>query len=99
MSISKALVEGNISKGSNVREYPYLPENIREWQNSAAPIRRNPVSPLSMLAASNVMALGNNMGNQSGMSKRQLRRLARGLNLYEGGRANVYSPIGQGTMI
>lgn len=96
---AKARYNAQVSKGTNIREFPYLPENIREWQNSAAPIRRNPISPLSMIAASNVMAMGNNLGNQSGMSKRQLRRLARGLNLYEGGRATVYSPIGQGTMI
>jgi len=99
MSISRAFVESNISKGSNVREFPYLPENIRDWQNNAVPIRRNPVSPLQMIASANVMAVGSNLGNQSGMTKRQLRRLARGLNIYEGGRATVYSPLGQGTMV
>jgi hypothetical protein len=81
--------------GSNVRQYQYLPENIREDVGyGSIGVRRNPMSALDLFASSRIMAAsrGNRISNRrlNAQAKREMR--------FAGSRAMLYSPTGRGSM-
>jgi hypothetical protein len=92
------MFRNQVSKGSNIRELNYLPENVRDWGMDSARIRRNPISPLDMWASSRVMANAQSLITGKKMSRREKSRLGRGIDQYEGGRLTLFSPAGRGTV-
>jgi len=78
-SIGKSMVESNVSKGTNIREYSELNENIREFMNSASRIERNPVSPLQALSAGILMARAQSAGYGTPLTRREAKRRGRGI--------------------
>lgn len=94
---SRQKEKSNVSKGTNIREYPYLPENIREWREGYYPIRRDPISPLESLSAGMLMARANAAGYGQKLSRRQARKLGtNNVQLFDS-RRMIYSPIGRGS--
>jgi hypothetical protein len=80
--------------GSNVREYSYLPENIRQDVGfGSIGIRRNPMSALDLFASSRIMA-----GTRGRISGRRLTRQAHREMNFAGSRAMLYSPTGRGSV-
>lgn len=80
---------------SNVREYPYLPEYMFETQIPET--RRNPINPLQMFASGLIMT-GAQVGHGKRLRGRERRRAAMDQYMYTGGRAMLYSPLGQGSL-
>ena len=97
--VSKSFVENNISKGTNINEYPHLPENIREWTARGDIIQRNPVNPLEMLSSGMLMAQASAAGIGINLTKKQKRKAGRHVANYAEGRMFMYSPVGRGTMM
>ena len=84
---------------SNVREFPYLPENIREQAGygSIGP-RRNPMSPLDLFASSRIMAQTQARALGETVRGRRLTRRAHNEMNFAGSRAMLYSPAGRGSI-
>ncbi|CAB4194567.1 hypothetical protein UFOVP1264_22 [uncultured Caudovirales phage] len=93
------MYSGLVSKGTNIGEYPYLPENIREWRDNYEPTRRNPISPIQALSAGILMAQAQAASTGIKLTKKQARRAGRNTkNLYES-RAMLYTPLGRGSVM
>jgi len=82
--------------GSNVREYAYLPENIRQDVGyGSITTRRNPMSALDMFASSRIMAASRAQGR---IGRRRLTQQAHREMNFAGSRAMLYSPTGRGSV-
>lgn len=88
-----------VSKGTNIGEYPYLPQNIREWAEGFVPVRRNPISPLQMLSSGMLMAEAQAASRGINLSRRQKTAIGRGVSNYAEGRMMLYSPIARGQLV
>jgi hypothetical protein len=94
---SRQKEKSNVSKGTNIREYPYLPENIREWREGYYPIRRNPISPVESLSAGILMARANAAGYGQKLSRRQAKKSGKNNVQFFDSRRMIYSPVGRGS--
>ena len=79
---------------SNVRQYPYLPEDVRE--HSVGRRRKNPIDPLQMYASGLIM-LDSSLGEGVKLKRNARKRAAARQMDYIGGRMMMYSPLGQGS--
>lgn len=66
-----AFVDSSVSKGTNIREFPYLSENVRTWTTGAPSIRRNPFTPIEMLSSGMMMAQAQSAGMGRNLSKKE----------------------------
>lgn len=99
-SVGKAIVENNIAKNNtNVREFSYLPENVRTWTDKGPFIRRNPISPTDMLSSGMMMAQAQAAGMGRSLSRKQRKAIGRSVRDYGEGRMFIYSPISRGSMM
>lgn len=94
-----AFVDSSVSKGTNIREFPYLSENVRTWTTGAPSIRRNPFTPIEMLSSGMMMAQAQSAGMGRNLSKKEKRELGRNIKNYGEGRMFFYSPLGRGSMM
>lgn len=79
---------------SNIRQYPYLPEDVKE--HSIGRERRNPVNPL-MLYSSGLIMLDSSLGEGRALKGRARKKAAARQMDYIGGRMMMYSPLGYGS--
>ena len=98
-SVNKDAVIGSVGKSSNVREYPYLSENVREWTLNGPAIRRNPYSPVEMLSSGMMMAQAQSAGYGRHMTKKERIRAGKNIRDYGEGRMFIYSPLGRGSVM
>ena len=89
--------KGLVSKGTNIREYPFLPENIREWDTKVVRDSRNPISPLDLISSGRLMAQAQAAAVGRTLDKKELRRRGKSNARYYESRAFMYSPVGRGT--
>lgn len=82
-------------RGSNVREWEYLPENVRE-EIIERSYRRPTVDPMQMASAARSMALAQAAAEGRRLSRRDRKRLSDEAERFVGSRAMLYSPFGQG---
>jgi hypothetical protein len=90
---------GKADRGSNVREYGYLPENIRDQVGfGVARVRRNPMSALDLFASSRIAE--STAALRRGQRLRAWQATGRVHNqaTFAGGRAMLYSPAGRGSV-
>ena len=90
---------GQVSKGTNIREFPYLSENFREWTYSSPRIRSNPVSPVQMLSSGMMMAEAQAAGYGRKLSSKEKKAIGRSIRDYGEGRMFIYSPLGRGSVM
>ena len=93
----KGFVGNNVSKGTNLREYPNLNENIRDI--TAYRIQRNPVSPLQALSAGILMARAQSAGKGQMISYREAKRQGRSISLNHEYGMVLNSAAGHGVMV
>lgn len=79
---------------SNVRQYPYLPENVRE--HAIGRPRKNPIDPL-MMYSSGLIMLDSSLGEGVKLKGNARRKAASRQMDYIGGRMMMYSPLGYGS--
>jgi hypothetical protein len=90
---------GKAHGGSNIREYDYLPENIRnDVGQGSIGVRRNPMSALDLFASSRIMAQSAAAARGEKVSRGRLSRRAHNEMAYAGSRAMLYSPTGRGSV-
>jgi hypothetical protein len=94
-----AFVDSSVSKGTNINEFPFLPENVRTWTTGAPSIRRNPFSPIEMLSSGMMMAQAQAAGMGRDLTRKEKRELGRQIKNYGEGRMFVYSPLGRGSIM
>lgn len=96
---SPVMKSEEIVKGTNIREYEHLPEDIRQQVGyGSIGIRRNPLSPLDMFAASRTMSEAASRARGERISRRKLNRRAHQEMTFAGSRAMLYSPVGRGSV-
>jgi hypothetical protein len=82
-----------------VREYGYLPENIREEVGvGIARTRRNPISALDLFATGRLMAGTQAVSVGHKLRPWQLTGRAHNEATFAGSRAMLYSPAGRGSV-
>jgi len=90
---------GKANRGTNLKDYDYLPENIREDVGyGSIRTRRNPMSALDLFASSRVMAESAARASGERIRGRRLSRRAHNEMNYAGSRAMIYSPVGRGSV-
>lgn len=95
----KDIRASHVSKATNIRDYRYLPENIKDDVTFGIPrTRRNPISPLDLLASSKNMTIAQAAANREKLSRRQLKGRTNNEFLFAGARANLYRSIGRGSV-
>lgn len=86
---------GDVAK-SNIREYPYLPEWVKD---SFAPTTvRNPLNATDLYAASRIMVQSQAAADGKRVRGRKLRRLTQAERRFAEGRMMLYSPLGRGAV-
>ena len=94
-----AFVDSCVSKGTNINEFAYLPENVRTWTTGAPSIRRNPFSPIDMLSSGMMMAEAQAAGYGRKLSRKEKKILGTHIKNYGEGRMFIYSPLGRGSIM
>lgn len=94
-----AFVDSSVSKGTNINEFAYLPENVRTWTTGAPSIRSNPFSPIEMLSSGMMMAQAQAAGHGYKLSRKEKKILGRNVKNYGEGRMFIYSPLGRGSIM
>jgi len=93
------MLRNQVSKGTNVREFNYLPENIRDAGMDTGVIRRNPISPLQLFAASRIMANSQSLSVGRKMSRKEKAQLANQIRAFGESSMIFNSPVGRGSMM
>lgn len=86
---------GDVAK-SNIREYPYLPEWVKD--SFAATTVRNPLNATDLYAASRLMVQSQAAADGKKVRGRKLRRLTQAERRFAEGRMMLYSPLGRGAV-
>ena len=93
------MLRNQVSKSTNIREFNYLPENIRDGGMDTGVIRRNPISPLELFAASRIMANSQSLSVGRKMSRKEKAKLANQIRAFGESSMIFNSPIGRGSMM
>lgn len=88
-------VTGDVAK-SNIREYPYLPEWVKD--SFAATTVRNPLNATDLYASSRLMVQSQAAAEGRRVRGRKLRRLTQAERRFAEGRMMLYSPLGRGAV-
>lgn len=88
--------KSDVYGGSNLRTYSFLPENV--MTTGIPSTRRNPVSPLDMVAAARLSAMGAASVSGRAQSRSSKRRLSNGFLVGLTGLRNFTVPLGRGSI-
>ena len=87
---------GAVAK-SNIREYPYLPEWVKD--SFAATTTRNVLNPTDLYASSRLMVRSQAQAEGRSVRGRKLKRMTQAERRFAEGRMMLYSPLGRGSVM
>lgn len=82
---------------SNIREYPYLPEWVKD--SFAATTTRNVLNPTDLYASSRLMVRSQAQAEGRSVRGRRLKRMTQAERRFAEGRMMLYSPLGRGSVM
>lgn len=86
---------GDVAK-SNIREYPYLPEWVKD--SFAGQATRRVLDPLDLYSSSRLMVEAQAAADGKKVRGRKRKRLTQAERRFAQGRMMLYSPLGQGSV-